>query len=720
MHRLLTAGWRGIGRLTVALALAPFWRVRTVAPLQRMDGQRLLMLANHESQADALLLALRLAPELVWLRPAAAPDLPWWLRGALRWVGADILTAGTPGFLHAALRAAGAGRPLLAFPEGMPTTSGALMKVYPEAGWAAARLALQVVPVTIDGTAFSRFGQLDCGLSRRFRARIRLVAHSSRRIEVPAGLAPRSSREWAAGVVRTMLLAARVAARPDETLWQGLCRARRRFGARRPVVEDVLTPPAGFGGLIRPAVAIGRVVARQTKPGERVGVLLPNLVPTLAALFGLTAYRREAALLNPSAGREVLAHSLAIAGIRCVLTSRRFLDRVGLTETVAAWQDTALVFLEDLPAQVSWSDRLAVLAAMLVPERVQKAVDPAATALVMFTSGSEGLPKGVQLSHRALMTNVAQGQAAIDLRPTDRGFNALPLFHSFGLTGGALIPLLSGMPVVLYPSPLHYRTIPEAVYRSRCTVLFGTSSFLLNYARYAQDADFLRLRYVCAGGERLTAPVQALWQSRFGLRILEGYGLTEAAPVLALNTPAAFRPESVGQLLPGIRGRVEPVEGIARGGMLWVCAENWMNGYLGAVAAGADDDRIDAEGKVWHATGDVAEIDADGFVYIVGRLRRFAKVAGEMVSLETTERIAQLVSPQAHHAALSEAEAERGEAIVLYTTDAALVREALRDAAQQAGIPPIALPRRLVFLPELPVMPNGKTDYRRLAEMKES
>jgi len=301
----------------------------------------------------------------------------------------------------------------------------------------------------------------------------------------------------------------------------------------------------------------------------------------------------------------------------------------------------------------------------------------------------------------------------VDFTPRDVVFSAMPVFHSFGLTGGLLLPLLSGVRTFLYPSPLHYRTVPELVYGLNATILFGTDTFLAGYARVADEYDFYSVRYVFAGAERVKADTRRVWFDKFGIRILEGYGTTETAPALAVNTPMRFKTGTVGRLLPGIEHRIDPVEGIADGGRLLVRGPNVMLGYLRAEQPGV----LEPPAGGWYDTGDIVEVDAEGFVTIKGRAKRFAKVAGEMVPLGAVEEFVAKVWPAATHAVVTVPDAKRGEQIVLVTDHQDANRGALATAARAAGLPELFVPRAVACVASVPVLGTGKIDYVNVGQL---
>jgi len=603
------------------------------------------------------------------------------------------------------------GRPVVIFPEGRITTTGSLMKTYDGPAFVAAKTGATILPVRIDGAARSYFSRLAAHVPKRLFPQISLFLRPTTHIPMPVAPTARQRRRKAGEAMRRLMQDMIFATRPTQTLFEALLDAADIQGHRHALVEDLKQIEYSYRDLIKMALTLGRLTARHSAPGERIGLLLPNLAPTQGLIFGLSAHRRIAAMLNYTAGVDGMQAACTAAQIRTILTSRAFVEQAKLGDKLAALQGVRLLYLEELREALTFADKLwLMLWALPFPRTALPAGSPEDAAVVLFTSGSEGKPKGVVLSHRALLANIAQIRAVVDFSINDKILNALPLFHSFGLTAGGLLPVLTGAKVFLYPSPLHYRVIPELAYDRNCTVLLGTSTFLGNYAKFAHPYDFYRLRYVIAGAEKLATTVRDIWFEKFGIRIFEGYGATETAPVLAVNTPMAFRSGTVGQFLPGLQHQLVAVPGIPTGGMLHVKGPNLMSGYLRFEKPGVLQTPTSSVGEGWYETGDVVELDDDGFVKIVGRVKRFAKVAGEMVSLEAVEKLA-LAASSASHAASTQPDPTRGETILLFTTDRSLSREKLQTAARDGGWPEIAVPRRIIAVDALPLLGTGKIDY---------
>lgn len=680
---------------------------------------RLLVIANHESFLDGLLLGLFLPIDPVFVVHTGVVRRPLF-RMLLSMVDYLAVDPTSPMAMKQVVRLIEAGRPVVIFPEGRITTTGSLMKTYDGPAFVAARTGATLLPVRIDGASRTFFSRMGGNFPRRWFPQLRLAIQPLTRIEKPEAPTARERRRKAGEAMRRIMQEMIFNSRPQQTLFEAFLDAGQIHGRKRRLVEDLKQEEYSYGDLRKMALALGRLVERQTEAGENVGLLLPNLAPTLGLVIGLSAFGRTPAMLNYTAGVDGMQAACTAARVRTVLTSRAFVAQAKLEDKLAALQGVRTLYLEDLRATMGLMDKLwLMLWAMPFPRLATRIPTPDSAAVILFTSGSEGKPKGVVLSHAAVLANVAQIRAVVDFSVDDKILNALPLFHSFGLTAGGLLPVLTGAHVFLYPSPLHYRVIPELAYDRGCTVLLGTSTFLGNYAKHAHPYDFYRLRYVIAGAEKLSDAVRELWFDKFGLRIFEGYGATETAPVMAVNTPMAYRRGTVGQLLPGMHARLVPVPGIERGGMLHVSGPNLMSGYLKFEAPGVLQPPVSEMGEGWYETGDIVDIDDDGFVRIVGRVKRFAKIAGEMVSLEVAEKLAVAAAPDAQHAVSTQADAAKGEALVLFTTDRALAREALVTAAKAQGVAELAVPRKIVTVDALPLLGTGKTDYVTLKQWAE-
>ncbi len=702
------------------LVFRVLFRLKTPKNHELLKADRLLIVANHESFIDGLLLGLFLPINPVFVVHTTIAQNRWF-KLILMLVDYLAVDPTSPMAMKKVIKLIETGRPVVIFPEGRITTTGSLMKVYEGPAFVAAKTGATIVPIRIDGASRSYFSRMSGRYPRRLLPRLTITLLPQTYLQMPESGTAKLRRKKAGEGMRKIMQDMLFQSQPKQTLFLSMLDAMQIYGRKHRFIEDLKQVEYSYNDILKIALAMGKITSKLSEDNERIGILLPNLVPTLGLIVGMTAFGRVPAMLNYTAGTDGMQNACIAAGIRTIITSKQFLDTAKIAPQVASLQNVRIYYLEDLRAHFNFFDKIWLLAfAMPFPRLANRSLDSEAMAVVLFTSGSEGKPKGVVHSHRSILSNIAQIRSVIDFSVDDKFLNVLPIFHSFGLTAGALLPLLTGTRLFLYPSPLHYRVIPEIIYDRNCTVLFGTNTFLANYAKFAHPYDFYRLRYVVAGAEKLSDSVRNTWFEKFGIRILEGYGATETAPVISVNTPMAYRSGTVGLALPGIKTRLLPVAGITSGGQLHVTGPNMMHGYYRYENPGVIDVPQSEIGNGWYDTGDIVEIDDDGFISIKGRMKRFAKIAGEMISLEVVEKIAMLASPSQQHAASTQADVQRGETIVLFTTDRGLSRDKLQEAAREIGAPELAVPRKIVSVDTLPLLGTGKIDYVLLKTMADA
>ena len=691
-----------------------------IPPANTPNGKKLLIIANHESFLDGLLLGLFLPIRATFVVHTTVLN-HWLFRQILRLTPYLAVDPSSPLAMKKVIKLLESGQPVVIFPEGRITLTGSLMKVYDGPGFVAAKTGATILPIRLDGAARSYFSRLNDHHPKKLFPKVTFTVLPTTHIDIPDAPSAKLRRRISGDAMRRTMQNMLFSSAPVKTLFEAFLDAKDTHGSKTKLVEDMRQVEENYGELLNKMLALGKLSSKVTQPNENVGVLMPNVTNTVCLIFGMSAFSRVPAMLNYTAGAAGLQNASIAANIKTIISSRQFIEAGKLNELINGLTNINVIYLEDIKQKFNVLDKLWLVGfARWCPRLAVRLhttkIKPSDPAVVLFTSGSEGKPKGVIHSHGSILANTAQIKAVIDFSPADKFMIALPLFHAFGFTCGAILPLVAGTKLFLYPSPLHYRVIPEVIYDRGCTVLFGTSTFLANYAKFANPYDFYKLRYVVAGAERLHEEVRKTWTDKFGIRILEGYGATECAPVLSVNTPMANKVNSVGCLMPGLIPKLESVPGIENGALLSVKGPNVMLGYYLFDHPGIIQPLIDG----WYNTGDIVEIDADGFVIIKGRVKRFAKVAGEMVSLETVEQLANMASPSLQHAATTQPDAQRGENILLYTTDNNLNREALQAAAKALGCPEIAIARKIIVIPELPLLGTGKIDYVTLKNLAEA
>tara|TARA_R110000868_G_scaffold2321_7_gene17313 strand:+ start:30499 stop:32157 length:1659 start_codon:yes stop_codon:yes gene_type:complete len=499
-----------------------------------------------------------------------------------------------------------------------------------------------------------------------------------------------------------------------KSVFSALLTSRRRFGGKKIAAIDADGRELSFDDLAKAAFALGHALKNGTEDGEAVGILLPTGVGSIISFYAISAYGRVPAMLNFTAGERALKAACKACKCKRIVTAHRFIELgelQGLEAELA--REHELVYLEDVRENLNLSDKIAAAVGMYLPFLVQARPSPDDAAVYLFTSGTEGDPKGVVLSHANLLANVEQVRDHIRILPTDKVFNPLPTFHCFGLTGGVLVPLGLGVPTICHPTPLQAKTIVKRIAETQATILFATDTFMNQYARAATAGELNSLRFAVCGAERVKDETRSTLRRKFNLEIVEGYGLTEAAPVLAVNQPDNNHPGTVGQLMPGCEARLVPVPGINDGGQLHIRGPNIMKGYIRPSSPLVLEAPVDG----WHDTGDIVSIDAGGYISIRGRVKRFAKLGGEMVSLAVVENCATSLWPDSLHAAAALPDKRKGEQIILLTEYPKADRADLIAFARNHGINELSIPRKIIHVEEIPVLGTGKTDYGKVQRM---
>ncbi len=685
-------------------------------------GRRVMIVANHTSFLDAVLLSIFLPNRLTFAINTQISK-KWWVQPFGQIVRFFPMDPVNPLSIKSFIKDLEQDKRSVIFPEGRITVTGTLMKIYDGPGLIALKSGAMVLPIRIDGAQYSIFSRLKGIERRQLFPKIKLTILPPQKIELDDSILGRV-RRIEAGKVLKKIMTDMIYSTSDNhmTIMDKLLNAREIHGAAQVVLEDVERQPLDYRQIFLRSSVLSRLMAEKTQPREIVGLLLPNTNATVLSFFALQSVARVPAMLNYTVGYKGLLSAIETAQIQTVYTSKRFIKLAKMDDLIAILEKQVnILYLEDLRDDITWQDKVYGLVCSLLPKIVYaqqwQSVQPDDPAVVLFTSGSEGMPKGVVLSHKNIISNTIQLGTKIDFNKNDVILNALPLFHSFGLSTATLVSVLNGMKVFLYPSPLHYRIIPEVAYDINATMLFGTNTFLKGYAKFAHSYDFYSIRYVCAGAEAVQKETRSVYAEKFGLRILEGYGATETSPVISINCPMDYKTGTVGMMLPGMGYQLKKVPGIESGGQLFVNGPNVMAGYLRHDNPGVLEPAASEFGAGWYDTGDIVDIDDDGFIRIKGRVKRFAKIGGEMVSLSMVEDMVSQCWPDELHAVVSIPDSNKGEQLVLVTTRQNVQRKELSAFAKTSQIGEINIPKKMIEVEKLPLLGTGKINYQAINEI---
>jgi len=694
-------------------------------------GNRVLIIANHTSLLDGVLLYAWLpeTPTFAINTRIAAKNI---YKPFLFFVDLFVMDATNPLSVKSMIKFIKQDKKAVIFPEGRITKTGTLMKIYEGPGLIADKSKATLLPIAIEGAQYSRFSYMKGRGYVFWFPKVSMTILPPEKIEFSSELVGHERRKIAARQLQDIMFNLNYSSvNQRTTLYSALIEASNRYGKKTEIIEDFNREPISYKQIILRSIILSSLIKKQTRAGEHIGILLPNVTTLPILFFALQFIGRIPAMLNFSSGALAIKRACKTAQIKTIYTSRRFIANAKL-EALAddLEQNYTVIYLEELKKDIGLAIKLSALVKSNNPARHYAKqnlnMNPDAAAVILFTSGSEGHPKGVVLSHSNLLANYAQVRCHINFKSTDIVFCCLPLFHSFGLNGGFLMPLFGGSKIFLYPTPLHYRIIPELIYELGATILFGTNTFFKGYARYAHPYDFDSLKYVVAGAEKLHDDTMQLWMNNFGLRILQGYGVTETSPVISVNNLMLNKPGTVGRIVSGMEYYIKPAEGIERGGHLVVKGPNVMQGYLLHNKPGELQPPSTERGEGWYDTGDIADVDHQGFITILGRAKRFAKIGGEMVSLSIVEELAMMAWPgprlrsNINHAAVTVYDERKGEKVILVTEYKNAERKQLQEVARNNQFSELTIPKKIIIINKIPVLGSGKTDYISLTRLVES
>ena len=715
-----------IARVLILALTRIIYRIRSTGCENIPTHGGALLVSNHVTWSDALLLSATQKRRIRYVMERRIYSNRW-LNPLFRLMQAIPISANdSPHELKVSLQTArqamNEGDAVCTFPEQWLTRNGNLLRFKPGIEHILKGTNHPVIPVYIGGgwgSVLSHYyGRL---LSRipKHRCRITVVFGKPLPADTATDFIHQSVSELAKDWFDT---------KKDRTRflpYQFIKTARHNF--RRPAIADTTGKDLTFGETLIASIALGKEIGRITEEQDKIGVLLPATVGGTLANVAITLIGKVPVNLNFTASADAFNSSIRQCGIKTVITARPFVAKIGDKCPIP---DNA-IYLEDIAKGISHGAKIRALLkarlspiSTLYPTRNMSPDDP---ATVIFSSGSTGDPKGIMLSHHNILSNCEALTMLLRFEKTDRLCSVLPFFHSFGFMATLWGPLTAGFFSCFHPNPVEGALIAEMVRERKLTLLFATPTFLLSYMAKGKENDFISLRLLMTGAEKLKKKLADRFEERFGIRPMEGYGATELSPVTSLNIPdvnlggfnqVGFKEGSVGQTLPGITAKlVHPDSGEELGeneeGLLLIKGPNVMQGYLGLPEKTAE---VLKDG--WYVTGDIARIDSDGFIYLIDRLMRYSKIGGEMVPhLAVEEVILQGLEAVNQIVFVTDAPHERkGEQLVVLYTEEAGDAAQLQHFIKQSTLPNLWHPKKDNYFQilKMPALGSGKLDMKQL------
>ena len=672
----------------------------------RKAGSKTLIIANHVSLLDGILIAAYI-PRKITFAIDGAWGAKWYVKMFSGIVDFYPLNPTNPLSVRSLIDVINQGKTVMIFPEGRISVTGSLMKVYEGAGVVAEKSGAKIVPLRIDGAQYSKFSYIGNLIKTQMFPKIKLSVLPACELKVAKEVSTRERRKLISlqlhDIMANMIY---TTSDKNQTLFNLLLNAERLYGSKHKIAQDINKVILNYGQFIMKSYVLGAAYEKSFAKDKNIGVLLPNSLAAAVSFFALQSAHKLPVMLNFSLGNKQFASCLKTINVKTVITSRRFIEQGQLQHLVdcSIQNGCDVIYLEDFATKISIVSKIKGIIRYMLRTPVQE--DSKNAAVVLFTSGSEGLPKAVLLSHQNIQANVLQIHLSVPFHAHDVILNALPMFHSFGLTVGTILPLLYGVKTYFYPSPLHYRIIPEVAYDLQATAILGTDTFLYGYGRMANPYDFFSIRFAVVGGEKLKERTAELWMQKFGVRIFEGYGTTETSPVISVNTPMFYKKGTVGRFLPQIKYKLDKIAGVEEGGKLLIKADNVMLGYIMS-----DKPQILQKAEEWYDTGDIVKVDEDGFICIQGRVKRFAKIGGEMVSLFAIEQVLDEMDDDAKQGVIAVSDDKKGEKLVLITNSENADINFIRQYFREHGLSELWIPKEVVYMKNPPMLGSGKFDY---------